>query len=117
MAVDTAVMEGALSDLLVETRKFEPCPEFKQRASLRDPLIREKAAENPEAFWGAFAEELVWSRKWDKVLDWSPPYARWFVGGKLNASYNCLDRHVAKGLRNKAAIIWEGEQGERRNQR
>src|SRR5207247_5544741 len=67
-----------------------------------------------EGFWAAFARELEWSRPWTKVLDWDPPHAKWFVGGMLNASTNCVDRHVRTARRNKAAIIWEGEPGDRR---
>ncbi len=68
--------------------------------------------ENIEEFWGKIGEELVWFEKWEKVLEWNPPYSKWFVNGKLNASYNCLDRHL-NGRRNKLAIIWEGEPGDR----
>ena len=73
-----------------------------------------RAAADPESFWAAFAGELEWSQPWTHVLDWQPPHAQWFVGGQLNASVNCLDRHVAHARRNKAAIIWEGEPGDRR---
>src|SRR5205807_1476466 len=72
------------------------------------------AERDPEAFWAKFADELEWSRRWDRVLDWQPPHAKWFVGGRLNASVNCLDRHVRTARRNKAAIIWEGEPGDKR---
>ena len=106
--------EQVLSDLLVEERRFSPPEEFRRRAAVTDPEVREKAEADPEAFWAGFAGELSWSKKWDKVLDWNPPHARWFVGGKLNAAYNCVDRHVLNGKRNKAAIIWEGEPGDRR---
>ena len=67
----------------------------------------------PKAFWARFARELEWIRPWDRVLEWKPPHAKWFVGGKLNASVNCLDRHVRGARRNKAALIWEGEPGDR----
>ncbi|MFH1069172.1 MAG: acetate--CoA ligase [Candidatus Glassbacteria bacterium] len=100
--------------LLEEGRTFEPKSEFKAQANISDPDIYRKAAADPEKFWEGFANELDWFKKWDKVLEWDPPYAKWFVGGKLNASYNCLDRHVKNGLRNKAAIIWEGEPGDKR---
>ena len=66
----------------------------------------------PKAFWARFAEELDWFKKWDQVLDWDPPHAKWFLGGKLNVSYNCVDRHLKGPRRNKAAIIWEGEPGD-----
>ena len=100
--------------LLEEGRTFKPSKEFKAQANISDPDIYHKAAADPEKFWAGFASELDWFQKWNKVLEWNPPYAKWFVGGKLNASYNCVDRHVKNGLRNKAAIIWEGEPGEKR---
>ncbi|MBC7335089.1 MAG: AMP-binding protein, partial [Clostridia bacterium] len=100
---------------LREERLFPPPPAFAEQANLRDPEIYKKAAQDPAAFWAKLAEEeLVWYRKWDKVLEWEPPFAKWFIGGKLNACYNCLDRHVQIWRRNKAAIIWEGEPGDTR---
>lgn len=100
---------------LREERLFPPPPAFAEQANLRDPEIYKKAAQDPAAFWAKLAEEeLVWYRKWDKVLEWEPPFAKWFIGGKLNACYNCLDRHVQTWRRNKAAIIWEGEPGDTR---
>ena len=71
-----------------------------------------EALAEPEKFWAEQAKNLVWFKEWDKVLDWKPPFARWFVGGQLNASVNCLDRHIKTDIKNKAAIIWEGERGE-----
>jgi len=100
--------------LLQENRHFDPPPAFVAAAHVRDPKIYEEAARDPEAFWATFAAELEWSTPWTEVLDWKPPHAKWFVGGKLNASVNCLDRHVRGWRRNKAAIIWEGEPGDRR---
>ena len=79
---------------------------------MADPKIYEEAQRDPEGFWAKLAEELHWFKKWDKVLEWDPPYAKWFDGGKLNVSYNCIDRHLAAGRRNKAALIWEGEPGD-----
>jgi len=73
-----------------------------------------KSLENPEDYWAEQARQLDWYRTWDKVLDWKPPFARWFVGGLLNASYNCVDRHVKTWRKNKAAILWEGEPGDSR---
>ena len=99
--------------LLTEDRQFPPPPAFQEQANVSDPGIYEAAARDPEAFWAGFAEELHWFKKWDKVLDWDPPYAKWFLGGQINVSYNCLDRHVATARRNKAALIWEGEPGDR----
>jgi acetyl-CoA synthetase len=104
-----------ISALLHEDRVFPPNPEFAAHAHVRDEKAYEEADRDLEAFWAKFAEELEWSRKWTTVLDWSdPPNAKWFVGGKLNASVNCVDRHARTARRNKAAIIWEGEPGERR---
>jgi acetyl-CoA synthetase len=101
-------------DLLREDRTFSPPAEFTARAHVRDKSIYAEAERDPEAFWASFASELEWSRPWDKVLDWQPPHAKWFVGGQLNASVNCLDRHVRGSRRNKAALIWEGEPGDKR---
>jgi acetyl-CoA synthetase len=101
-------------DLLREDRVFPPPADFRARAHVSDEAIYAEAERDPEAFWARFAEELEWIKPWDQVLDWQPPHARWFVGGKLNASVNCLDRHVRGPRRNKAALIWEGEPGDRR---
>ena len=107
-------MDSVISDLLVEEREFSPPEQFQREAIVTDPGVRDLAAADPEAFWEGFAGELTWFKKWDKVLEWDPPHAKWFTGGKLNAAYNCVDRHVLNGKRNKAAIIWEGEPGDRR---
>ena len=103
---------GSIDALLQEERSFPPPPAFAAAANLSDPAIYERAAQDPAAFWAGLAEELHWFQKWDSVLDWQPPFAQWFIGGKLNAAYNCLDRHIAAGRRNKAAIVWEGEPGD-----
>jgi acetyl-CoA synthetase len=103
-----------LDDLLREDRTFPPPPELMATAAVRSASIYEEAERDPEAFWAGFARELEWSRPWDRILDWQPPHARWFVGGTLNVSVNCLDRHLRVGRRNKAALIWEGEPGDRR---
>ena len=100
--------------LLDEERLFPPPEECSQNANMADPDIYQRAAKDPEAYWAQAAESLEWMRKWDRVLDWNPPIAQWFVGGKLNVSVNCLDRHVRGWRRNKAAFIWEGEPGEER---
>ena len=81
---------------------------------MRDNQAYERAAADPEAYWSEWAQQLDWYEPWEKVREWDPLNAKWFVGGKLNACYNCVDRHVKNGLRNKAAIIWEGEPGDRR---
>jgi acetyl-CoA synthetase len=100
--------------LLKEDRRFPPPPQLQATANIADPDIYRKAAADPEAFWSGFARELEWIRPWNEVLRWKSPDAQWFVGGKLNASAICLDRHVRTGRRNKAAIVWEGEPGDRR---
>ena len=100
--------------LLEENRKFPPTDEFRHGAVVSSPEIYDEAARDPEAYWAKKAEELQWMRKWDNVLDWKPPHAQWFVGGKLNASVNCLDRHLTGPRRDARAIIWEGEPGDER---
>src|SRR5437588_7528972 len=103
-----------IADLLREDRAFSASPDFQARALVRDASIYADAERDPEAFWARLAGELEWSRRWDTVLDWQPPHAKWFVGGRINASVNCLDRHVRGARRNKAALVWEGEPGDRR---
>jgi acetyl-CoA synthetase len=100
--------------LLTETRSFPPPDAFRQQAIASDPSLYEDAARDPEAFWARMASELTWMKPWDRVLDWKPPHAEWFVGGQLNVSVNCLDRHVEGPRRNKAALIFEGEPGDQR---
>src|SRR5688572_16882460 len=103
-----------ISDLLQEDRSFPPSQAFRDQANVRDEEVYARAARDPEAFWANFAKELEWSRPWTRILEWNPPHAKWFVGGTLNASVNCVDRHTRGPRRNKAAIIWEGEPGDRR---
>jgi acetyl-CoA synthetase len=100
--------------LLQEDRSFDPPPAFAAAAIVKDKQVYEDAERDPEGFWAKFASELEWSQPWQRVLDWKPPHAKWFVGGKLNACVNCVDRHVRGWRRNKAAILWEGEPGDRR---
>ena len=100
--------------LLKEDRSFEPSSEWREHANVADASIYDRAEADPEAFWAGFASELEWMRPWKEVLRWKSPDAQWFVGGQLNASANCLDRHVRTSRRNKAAIVWEGEPGDRR---
>ena len=107
---NTATIEA----ILQEERWFEPPKDFTTRALVQDESIYEEAARDREGFWAKRAAELDWIEPWKKVLEWNPPHAQWFVGGKLNACYNCVDRHVKNGIRNKAAIIWEGEPGDHR---
>jgi len=99
---------------LEETSLFLPQKNFTKEANMNDPLIYQKAKEDPQRFWASLAEqELKWEKKWSKILEWDPPFAKWFVGGKLNASVNCLDRHLDTPRKNKVALFWEGENGER----
>ena len=100
--------------LLEENRTFEPTAEFRRQANVSDPSIYEKAARDPEKFWAEQAKQLDWMKPWDKVLEWKPPHAKWFIGGKLNVAANCIDRHVSGGRANKTALIWEGEPGDSR---
>jgi acetyl-CoA synthetase len=103
-----------INALLDEARVFEPTAEWRATARVTDPAVYERAAADPEAFWEGWARELEWIRPWTQVLDWQPPHAKWFVGGQINASVNCLDRHIRTARRNTAALIWEGEPGDRR---
>jgi acetyl-CoA synthetase len=111
-------MSDDIESHLVENRIFKPAKNFAKKAHISSfeeyrELYR-KSIRNPEKFWAEQAEEtLEWRKKWKKVLEWREPFARWFVGGKLNVSENCIDRHLAGATRNKAAFIWEGEPGER----
>ena len=109
---------GNITSVLKETRAFIPPAEFSANAHVKSMAEYEKlwqdAAKDPEKFWGQQAETLQWMKKWNKVLEWNPPHAKWFVGGKLNISANCVDRHLHGPRHNKAAIIWEGEPGEQR---
>jgi acetyl-CoA synthetase len=114
MADANTDLSQQFEDLLREDRTFPPSAEFRAQAVARDESLYAEAERDPEAFWARFASELEWSRRWDTVLDWQPPHAKWFVGGRLNVSANCLDRHVRTWRRNKAAIIWEGEPGDKR---
>src|SRR5437764_1818647 len=102
-------------EALQEIERFPPPEDFRANAVVQDPGIYEEAERDPEAFWAKQAEQLHWFEKWDQVLDWSnPPFYKWFVGGTLNASYNCLDRHVEAGNGDRVAFFWRGEEGEER---
>ena len=107
-----------ITSVLKETRTFKPSSSFSKAARIGSKAqyekMHRKSLEKPDKFWAQQAEELDWFKKWRKVLNWKPPFAEWFVGGRLNASHNCLDRHVEGWRRNKAAIIWEGEPGDKR---
>ena len=109
---------ATIESILDEFRVFPPPAEFAAKAHVKNMDEYERmyaeAAADPESFWATKAEELHWFKKWETVLEWNEPFAKWFVGGKLNVAYNCLDRHLQTWRRNKAAIIWEGEPGETR---
>jgi acetyl-CoA synthetase len=111
--------EIAIESILQENRLFPPSAEFSQNATIKSfeeyQQLYAKAKADPQAFWAQLAEkELHWFEKWSEVLDWQPPFAKWFVNGKINICYNCIDRHLTTWRRNKAAIIWEGEPGDSR---
>jgi len=100
--------------LLKEDRRFPPSAEWRRSATINDPDVYRRAAADPEGFWAELARELEWIQPWSRVLEWNSPHAKWFIDGKLNISVNCVDRHVRTARRNKAAIVWEGEPGDRR---
>jgi acetyl-CoA synthetase len=105
-----------LSSTLREHRVFPPPPEFAAQAHVKSleeyEALYRRSIQDPESFWAEIASELHWFSPWTKVLDWQPPLARWFVGGKINLCYNCVDRHALGGGKDKVAIVWEGEPGE-----
>src|SRR5947208_7779224 len=108
--------EANIESLLKEQRVFPPSPEFSKHAHIHSlevyDSITKRATEDPEGYWADIAAELHWFEPWKKVLEWDSPFAKWFVGGKTNVSYNCLDRHLETSRKNKVAILWEGEPGE-----
>ncbi len=107
-----------ITSILHEDRVFEPPERFSKNSYIKSmdeyEAIYNHAAKDLEAFWAEKADELYWFKKWDKVLEWNEPFAKWFVGGQINISYNCIDRHLSGWRKNKAAIIWEGEPGDER---
>src|SRR5438128_7229452 len=111
-------METNIESHLIEKRVFKPAKDFAKKARIKSlaqyrKMYRE-SIRRPDKFWAREAKELTWREPWKKVLDWKAPFAKWFVGGQLNLSENCLDRHLIGTRRNKAAILWEGEPGDRR---
>jgi len=108
-------LSSTIKTLLSEERTFSPSPEFRSQANVQDPAIYAEALKDPVAFWEGWAEKLEWFEPWNKTLEWDRPFAKWFLGGKLNACHNCVDRHVAAGLGDRTAIIWEGEPGDVRH--
>ncbi|RYD03282.1 hypothetical protein N752_20845 [Desulforamulus aquiferis] len=106
------MLNQKILQLAPEEQIYHPNLSFSARANVRDAQIYERAGANFEEFWAEEAQKLHWFRPWDKVLEWQSPFAQWFVGGKINACYNCIDRHLEGWRRNKAAIIFEGEPGD-----
>jgi acetyl-CoA synthetase len=110
---------GSITSVLQETRVFPPAEGFARAAHIKSlaeyQALWDRAKDDPDGFWAEQAEQLLtWFKPWDKVLEWNPPFAKWFNGGQLNASFNCVDRHCEGPTRNKAALVWEGEPGDRR---
>jgi acetyl-CoA synthetase len=103
-----------LDTLLQENRQFEPPAAFREAANYNDPSIYERAAADPEAYWAEEAKHLDWFEPFHTVLEWKPPHAKWFIGGKINAAYNAVDRHRKGPRKNKVAFFWEGEPGDTR---
>src|SRR5947207_5162868 len=114
----TVQPQSNIDSILQESRSFPPPAEFARQAHVNSleeyQRLYNLADTDPEAFWGAISRDLHWFKPWEKVLEWKAPWAKWFVGGQINLSYNCLDRHVATWRKNKAAILWEGEPGDSR---
>ncbi len=111
---------GSIQSILVEDRVFPPPPDFAAQAHVGSleayQALWDRANDDPEGFWAEIAASLRWSKTWDEVLDWSKaPFARWFVGGRINAADNCVDRHAEGPLRDKPALIWEGEPGDQKS--
>ena len=103
-----------IESVLHEERVFRPPKGFAKDAHIKSLAeyrkLYQESIDSPETFWGKRAkEELVWFKPWTKVLKWEEPFAKWFVGGQLNVSHNCLDRHLGTATANKAALVWEGE--------
>jgi acetyl-CoA synthetase len=113
---EAIVSQVHIDSTLDEQRSFPPPPEFSAKAQIKSlaeyEALYKESVEQPEKFWARAAEQLHWFKKWDKVLEWNQPWAKWFLGGELNLSYNCLDRHIQTARKNKAALIWESEPGE-----
>jgi len=107
-----------ITSILIENRVFKPKPEFSRNAHIKSftqyKRTYRSSIKNIQKFWAGAARELTWFKKWKRILEWKPPFAKWFIGGQINVSFNCLDRHLTGGRRNKAAILWEGEPGETR---
>src|ERR1700679_220459 len=112
-SIPASVANRDIESTLREHRVFPPPPEFSAKAHIKSlaeyEALYKQSIDDPETFWAEAAKELHWFKPWDKVLEWNLPWAKWFVGGKINLSYNCVDRHALGGLADKTALIWEGE--------
>jgi acetyl-CoA synthetase len=112
---DEQVSGAAIEDYFIEDRTFPPPEHFKERSLVASPFLYDDADQDYQGFWAKQAAELLdWFEEWHTICEWEPPFAKWFVGGKLNVTYNCLDRHVAAGRGDKVAYHWEGEPGDAR---
>ncbi|HYU14974.1 MAG TPA: acetyl-coenzyme A synthetase N-terminal domain-containing protein, partial [Candidatus Acidoferrum sp.] len=111
-------MAGEIKSVLKEDRLFPPPAEFAAKARVKSmaeyDAMAQRAASDPDGFWAEVAGKLYWHAPWSRVLEWSLPDAKWFVGAKTNMAYNCLDRHLGGPRRDKTALIWEGEPGDER---
>src|SRR4051812_14446559 len=111
-------MQNNIESHLKEKRVFKPSKQFAEKAKIKSLAhyrkLHRESIKQPAKFWAREARELTWQKPWKQMLQWKAPFAQWFVGGKINVSENCLDRHLDGPRRNKAAIIWEGEPGEKR---
>ncbi|MGC1299143.1 MAG: AMP-binding protein, partial [Alloacidobacterium sp.] len=116
MPLTTTSPDPNLDSVLRENRVFPPPAEFAAKARIKSLAEYEqmyrRSVDDPESFWAEAARELYWFKPWEKVLEWNLPWAKWFVGGRINLSYNCVDRHALGGKRDKVASLWEGEPGE-----
>ena len=116
--MDTGTIDPNLSSILREHRVFPPPPEFAAKAHVKSleeyETLYRRSIQDPEGFWAEIARELHWFTPWTRVLDWQLPSAKWFVGGKINLCYNCVDRHALSDRKDNIAILWEGEPGETR---
>src|ERR1700758_2480879 len=116
LSMKTTPLDPNLSSILQEHRVFPPPPDFAAKAHVKSveeyETLYRRSVDDPEKFWGEVARELHWFAPWTKVLHWELPWARWFVNGKTNLCYNCVDRHALGGKKDKIAILWESEPGE-----
>src|SRR5436853_5416696 len=108
----TKTGEHAIETMQVEKRRYPPSPEFRKQANAQAAIYNSSL----EDFWAEESKRITWFKPWDKLLEWKPPYAKWYIGGKLNVCHNCVDRHVDGGQGDKVAYFWEGEPEDDRRQ-